>query len=122
MAKDECPHCGEPIDEEATFCRHCGSDAETGWNPDAEYLSLELPEDDEENEAEGGEEAVEPAPEDVAERFRGLVGPALVVGAWVFFCFYGYATMRPQLLVLVPAIYLAVAITLVSRLGQRART
>ena len=40
---DECPHCGEPIDENAESCPHCGSDFETGWNPDADYLGLELP-------------------------------------------------------------------------------
>jgi hypothetical protein len=42
---DECPHCGEPIDENAESCPHCGSDFETGWNPDADYLGLELPEE-----------------------------------------------------------------------------
>jgi len=49
---DECPFCGEPIEDDATFCRHCGSDAETGWNPDSDYLSLELPEDDEDEDEE----------------------------------------------------------------------
>ena len=40
---DECPHCGEPIGENAESCPHCGSDFETGWNPDADYLGLDLP-------------------------------------------------------------------------------
>ena len=43
---DICPNCGEPIEEDAQACPHCGSDDETGWNPDVEYYSLELPEDD----------------------------------------------------------------------------
>ena len=46
MAEEECPYCGELIDAEATFCKHCGNDAETGWNPDADYESLELPEEE----------------------------------------------------------------------------
>lgn len=29
--KVNCPHCGEEIDHNATFCRHCGSDESTGW-------------------------------------------------------------------------------------------
>lgn len=43
---DYCPHCGEKLAADATACPHCGSDAETGWNPEAEYYSVELPEDD----------------------------------------------------------------------------
>jgi hypothetical protein len=46
---DLCPHCGEPIEEDAPSCPHCGSDNETGWNPEAEYLSLDLPDDDDED-------------------------------------------------------------------------
>ena len=37
-----CPHCDGPIDEHATACPHCGSDHETGWNPDAEYAAVDL--------------------------------------------------------------------------------
>jgi hypothetical protein len=48
---DLCPHCGEPLEEDATACPHCGSDYETGWNPEAEYYSVELPELDEEDES-----------------------------------------------------------------------
>ncbi len=40
-----CPHCGEPVPDGARSCPHCGSDDETGWNPDAEYLSVDLPDD-----------------------------------------------------------------------------
>ena len=49
-----CPICGEPVDDDARACPHCGSDDETGWNPDADYLSVELPEEEREN---GSEEA-----------------------------------------------------------------
>ncbi len=38
-----CAHCGELIPEDATLCRHCGSDMETGWNPEVDYHSIELP-------------------------------------------------------------------------------
>jgi len=41
-----CPHCGELIEDDAHACPYCGSDHETGWSPDVEYLSLELPADD----------------------------------------------------------------------------
>jgi hypothetical protein len=43
---DECPHCGEPIDEDAVSCPHCGSDTETGWMEDAEDASVDLPDDE----------------------------------------------------------------------------
>ncbi len=26
-----CPHCGEPLAADATFCRHCGASEELGW-------------------------------------------------------------------------------------------
>ena len=42
----DCPHCGEGVPEDAVACPHCGSDFETGWNPEADYYSIELPEDD----------------------------------------------------------------------------
>lgn len=47
-----CPHCGEPLPENATFCRYCGSDAETGWDEDVDYHSVELPEREWDEEAE----------------------------------------------------------------------
>lgn len=31
-----CPFCGAELSVEAIFCRHCGSDAETGWNTNTE--------------------------------------------------------------------------------------
>lgn len=115
MAMDECPHCGEPIDEEATFCRHCGSDGETGWKPDTDYYAVELPED-EDAEAEPSEA---PPRWMLKERLRSLLGPALVTAAWVGFVAYGFSRFRPPVLVLVPAIYLGLAIAVVARLAQR---
>ena len=29
-----CPHCGEDIASDASFCRHCGATDESGWNDD----------------------------------------------------------------------------------------
>ena len=45
MSSYPCPHCGEPVPAKAKFCRECGSDASTGWSDEAEYGSLDLPED-----------------------------------------------------------------------------
>jgi zinc ribbon protein len=43
-----CPHCGEYIPTDSSFCRHCGSDRETGWADDEEiaYQAVELPEEE----------------------------------------------------------------------------
>ena len=43
---DRCPHCGRALRPDAEACNYCGSDFETGWNPDAEYFGFELPSDD----------------------------------------------------------------------------
>lgn len=51
-----CPHCGEPVPDGARSCPHCGSDAETGWDPDAEYDSIELPEEGNGDDETAGEE------------------------------------------------------------------
>jgi len=40
---DLCPHCGATLPPRAVACRECGSDFETGWSPDVEYESVELP-------------------------------------------------------------------------------
>ena len=44
---DRCPHCGRTLRPDAESCPYCGSDFETGWNPDADYYGFELPSDDE---------------------------------------------------------------------------
>lgn len=42
-----CPNCGEPVhNDNASVCPHCGSDEETGWHPDADYRSVDIPEPD----------------------------------------------------------------------------
>ena len=41
-----CAHCGKVLAENARACPHCGSDFETGWNDDVDYMSVELPDDD----------------------------------------------------------------------------
>lgn len=75
----DCPHCGEPVENDSESCPHCGSDFETGWNPEADYYSLELPEDDE-----------APAPEDSTPHAReisveNIVGLVLVLASGLLF-------------------------------------
>ncbi|MCR9244168.1 MAG: hypothetical protein NXI31_03995 [bacterium] len=40
-----CPHCGADVLAGSKACKACGSDAETGWQDEAEieYQSLEIP-------------------------------------------------------------------------------
>jgi len=78
---DECPHCGEPIDNDAESCPHCGSDYETGWKPDADYYSLELPDE----EAERGSKGYSSIPELRWERGLGrvIVLTAAAAFAWI---------------------------------------
>lgn len=111
MAMEECPHCGEPIDEKAKSCPHCGADDETGWKPDTDYWSVELPEDD----AEDGE----PAPTPWSARLPATVGPVVPVAAWIFFVIYGSSRFRPPFLVLIPAIYLVIVISLAGWIARR---
>ena len=40
-----CPHCGEEIRRDALSCRHCGSDAQTGWSQATDYDGVDLPEE-----------------------------------------------------------------------------
>jgi Flp pilus assembly protein TadB len=113
MAEEECPYCGELIDAEATFCKHCGNDAETGWNPDSDYESVELPEEDD------PERPARAAARDGQASLRNLLGPALVVSSWFTFVVVASSHYHPPGWVLVPAIYLAAAIFIVSRLSMR---
>lgn len=41
----ECPVCGEFVPARAMACRGCGSCEKTGWNDDAEYDGLDLPDE-----------------------------------------------------------------------------
>ncbi|MDQ8187515.1 zinc-ribbon domain-containing protein [Pelagicoccus sp. SDUM812002] len=49
-----CPNCGEYVEEGASACESCGSCPETGWNEDAMYDDLDLPDDQSEREPENG--------------------------------------------------------------------
>lgn len=40
-----CPVCGEVVQGEALACPHCGADDETGWNEDAAYDEVDLPDE-----------------------------------------------------------------------------
>ncbi len=51
-----CPHCGEPVPKGSVRCRHCGSDAQTGWSENAESSIWEMPDYDEILENELGRE------------------------------------------------------------------
>lgn len=52
-----CPHCGAELKPDATFCRQCGSDKNTGWKDGAEFADEELPDYDEILENEFGEDS-----------------------------------------------------------------
>lgn len=88
----DCPNCGESLDDGASFCPHCGSDPETGWNPDVDYYSLELPEPDDDD------TAMPAYPEDPATRLKSLVGPAVVILAFAIFVSVGYQTYELRIL------------------------
>lgn len=55
-----CPHCGSEIKDDATFCRHCGSDKNTGWKEGAEFADEELPDYEEILENEFGDDPNSP--------------------------------------------------------------
>lgn len=52
-----CPHCGAELKDDATFCRHCGSNKDTGWKEGAEFADEELPDYEEILENEFGEDS-----------------------------------------------------------------
>ena len=97
----DCPNCGEPLEDEAVFCPHCGSDAETGWKPDADYYSLELPESDDSE----LEQALPPT-EDWKHRASAMMGPALILLCFIFFVSAG--SNYYGLWILVPSVYLII--------------
>lgn len=37
-----CPNCGAVVPNDAVACPECGSDDETGWSDDAQYLGYDL--------------------------------------------------------------------------------
>jgi hypothetical protein len=41
----DCPVCGEFVPARALACRGCGSCEKTGWNEDADYDGLDLPDE-----------------------------------------------------------------------------
>ena len=55
-----CPHCHSELKDNATFCPHCGSDADTGWKDGAEFADLEMPDYDEILENEFGDDPNSP--------------------------------------------------------------
>jgi len=79
---DDCPHCGEPLDEGAESCPHCGSDSETGWNPDSEYYSVELPDEETVESEDYGVESADTG-------WEKLVSASLVLMACVLFLAIG---------------------------------
>jgi hypothetical protein len=36
-----CPHCGEELPRDATFCRHCGASDQSGWSTDDAWSEWE---------------------------------------------------------------------------------
>jgi len=72
-----CPHCGAEIKPDATFCRHCGSDKNTGWKDGAEFADEELPDYEEILENEFGDNPNSP----YAKKKKGLGGVIGTVAA-----------------------------------------
>ena len=70
-----CPHCHAELKDDATFCPHCGSDAETGWAEGAEFADEELPDYEEIVENEFGDDPNSP--------YKKKTNPAAVVAAIV---------------------------------------
>ncbi len=77
----DCPVCGEFVSAGARSCRECGSCEKTGWNDEADYDGLDLP-----------DEAFEDEPRrpmrdgNVIRRAWWVVGVLLlVVTAWYLF-------------------------------------
>ena len=43
VATFTCPVCGSDVRVDASSCKECGSDAQTGWSEDSLYDDLDLP-------------------------------------------------------------------------------
>ena len=84
---EPCPHCGELIREDATSCRHCGSDHETGWNAEIDYHSVEIPDH---------------LPDDIDGEPRKPLGSrrGLVAGILALWILLGFSTL--MLIALIP--------------------
>jgi hypothetical protein len=84
----ECPNCGEPLEDGAESCPHCGSDEETGWNPDVDYYAVELPEDEEEETPPRGGE--QPGGRLAGYILLALAGAAFLAAGWLA---YGWGAL-----------------------------
>ena len=77
----DCPVCGEFVPARALACRACGSCEKTGWNEDAAYDGLDLPDEAFEDES----------PQPVAQRklmqrvWWVAAVMLLLVSIWYFF-------------------------------------
>ena len=98
---DECPHCGEPLEEEAESCPQCGSDFETGWKPDTDYYAVELPEDD--TSYEESQDTTEVPWESLGSLF--LIILAALVGVWTAASVHG-RTVLPFVMALALGVWL----------------
>ena len=76
---DRCPHCGRALRPDAEACSYCGSDFETGWNPDADYYGFELPSEDDPF------PATEQSPPSRGIVWDSIIGIGCVVLAALFF-------------------------------------
>lgn len=102
-----CPNCGEPVADEAKACPACGSDEETGWNPDADSLSVDLPEDGEANE--------EPR-DGVSNAFAAFL---IVVGLLGVIALRGMRALGDSFALLGAAVVVVGVLLLVRRAGRR---
>jgi len=109
MSEYHCPHCGEPVDENAQACPHCDSDQETGWKGDVDYYSVELPDDDDDwrGDGDGVKGHAWSSPDNAARSGRrGRIGSILLLTAAlplfmiVGYRAYGWAVLVPTLALL----------------------
>lgn len=118
----DCPNCGEPVSDNASFCSHCGSDAETGWKPDVDYYSIEIPDDPalEDEEFDSALDGPPPYPDESAIGLRNLLGPGVIVFCFALFVSVGYR--RHDLWIILPAIFLMVMALVFLRTPGRPHT